>query len=112
MHLPLTYGRTVIFWSLISHVTAFLSWMVGMQGVAFVLERADDTFNLPRFASVSDRFFFLMAESVAVMMSAIGKCCAVMAKLNLLGRTYFSSWVSSLSERFLTNLSYVTSSVK
>ena len=53
-----------------------------------------------------------MADSVAVMRSPICQFCGVIAKFNPLARTSCSDWVSSLSDRFFTHLSYVSSSVE
>lgn len=88
MHLPLSAGRIVTFWSLLSVVTAFLSSMVRLEGGGFALDRAADTFNLSSSASVSVKLFFFIADSVAVIKSTIGNSFGV--KFKPLPKTSFS----------------------
>lgn len=48
-------------------VRALLSWKVRLEGGAFALERAAETFNLSCSASEMVSWLFLMADSVAVI---------------------------------------------
>lgn len=63
-----------MFSSLLSVVTALLSWMVRLEGGTLAVERAADTLSLSCSASVEERLFFLIADSVAVMRSTTGNC--------------------------------------
>lgn len=59
VQLPLSAGWMVMFWSLLSDITAFLSLIVRLEGDAFVLESAADTFNLSCSAVLPLSFFSL-----------------------------------------------------
>lgn len=59
-HLPLSASRMVTSWSLWSDDSAFLSWMVRLEGGVFALVSAVDTFSLSCSASVSISLLLLL----------------------------------------------------
>ena len=67
MHLPLSAGRMVMLWSLLRDLKAFLSWMVRLERCILSNVRSADTVILICSASASVSLFFLMADSVAVI---------------------------------------------
>lgn len=75
-------------WSLLSYVTAFISWGVRFGGGGFALERVAVTSIL--ICSVSLFFLVWMADSVAVMRSTTGILCSELAQLSPLAKTVFS----------------------
>lgn len=65
MHLILSAGRMVIYWSLFSDSIDCLVGQGWKRGLA--LERAADTFNLSSSTLVLVRLFLFIADSVNVM---------------------------------------------
>ena len=84
MHLPLSAGKIVMFQSLLSDDGAFLFSVVKLEGGAFGLTRAADTFNCSCSVSVAANLLFSplarasFSSWVFFTQLSCMSCCAVL----------------------------------